>query len=302
MKHPASIENTGRPLTLSGLADEAADDIETQINAHRELGWPAIELRLVDKQGVTALLDDAAFDRVVEHIQAAGLQVTALASAIGNWSRPITGDFGIDLAELSSAIPRMRRLGTRCLRTMSWKKDGAADDAWRDEAIRRYRHLARIAADAGIMLMHENCEGWAGQSARHTREFLERVNSDHVGVLFDIGNTISHCQEPWEYYAGVKPLIGYIHIKDCRRNPAGGRSEDFTHAGEGDAMVARILEDLVKSGYRGVAAIEPHIASVIHQGGARTVTDAERYRSYIEYAQRAERLIGQLAPAKPGSG
>jgi hypothetical protein len=36
------------PFPLSGLADEAADDIDGQIAAHKALGWTALELRLLN--------------------------------------------------------------------------------------------------------------------------------------------------------------------------------------------------------------------------------------------------------------
>ena len=35
------------PLTLSGLADEASDDLAGQISANQAIGWSSIELRLV---------------------------------------------------------------------------------------------------------------------------------------------------------------------------------------------------------------------------------------------------------------
>ena len=36
---------------LTGIADEAAHDIEGQIAVHRELGWSEIELRMVNFAG-----------------------------------------------------------------------------------------------------------------------------------------------------------------------------------------------------------------------------------------------------------
>ncbi len=280
------------PPVLSGLADEAGSGIETQVRAHLELGWRAIELRQIDGRNVSLELPRADFDRVCEVIAAAGLTVSGVASAIGNWSRPITGEFQLDVAELKSAVGRLARLGTRCLRTMSWTRDGATESAWRHEAVRRYRELARIAADADVLLLHENCEGWGGQSARHTAELIAEVASPHVGVLFDTGNTISHGCEPWEYYVGVKPLIRYVHVKDCRRNPRGGRSADYVPAGAGDAQVREILGDLLASGYRGVVSIEPHVAAVLHR---QQEADPEtRYRAYLDYGRGVNRLVAEL--------
>lgn len=287
-----------RGLTLSGLADEAGRGIDAQIEAHRELGWNAIELRLVDGRNVAGELPDDAFEEVATKVEAAGLEVTGFGSAIGNWSRPIDGDFARDVHDLEVAIPRMRRLGTRYIRTMSWVGNGVDDARWRDETIRRYRELARLAEAGGVVLGHENCTGWAGQSARHQRELIEAVGSDHLGVLFDTGNTISHGYEPWPYYTGVKDLIRYVHVKDCRRNPRGGGSSDYAYPGEGDALVRPILEDLLTGGYTGTIAIEPHVASIIHEGGD-DVPEAEKYASYLRYGRTFERMVREAARARP---
>ena len=280
-------------ILLSGLADEASDDLAGQLRAHRELGWSAIELRLIDRQFVTFQLPETAFAAAADAIDSAGLTVTGLGSAIGNWSRPITGDFTLDLEELRTAIPRMQRLRTRFIRTMSWKQGDATDASWRHEALRRYRILADLAAEADIVLLHENCAGWAGQSAHHFREFLQELNHPHVGTLFDIGNTVSYGYDPWAFYQGLKPLIRYVHIKDCRWNPDGGHSSAYTLPGEGDAKVREILGDLLASGFRGIISIEPHIALIIHQG-AEAGDTPERFNAYLNYGRRAEEIVAAL--------
>ena len=252
------------PLTLSGLADEAADDLSGQIAVHRELGWHAIELRLVGGKQTSWQISDAEFAAVADATDAAGLRVTAFASALGNWSRPINGDFEIDLNEMRAVIPRMQRVGAKYIRGMSWVGAGVAPDVWRDEAVRRYRELGQLAADGGVVLLHENCEGWGGLSPANGREFYERTVGPGVGVLFDIGNTVAYGLDAWDFYQAVKPMIQHVHVKDAKRNPAGGKSTVFTMPGEGDAEVPRIVHDLLASGYRGAIAIEPHVASLVH--------------------------------------
>jgi sugar phosphate isomerase/epimerase len=284
------------PFPVSGIADEAADEIHGQIAAHLELGWRHIELRLIGgKSASTPLLPDADFEAAMGAIETAGLKVTAFSSAIGNWSRPITGDFEQDLADLRVLTKRMKRAGTRFVRTMSWVRGDVALDAWRDEGIRRYQIMARIAEEADILLLHENCEGWAGLSAENTCEFIERVNHPNVGVLFDIGNTAAYGQDSWAFYQKVRPLIRYVHIKDCRRNPAGGKSNEFTLPGEGDSAMREILTDLIRNGYRAGISIEPHVASIIHLGAAQASPEVRR-ESYVRYGRTLETLLASILP------
>ncbi|HWL54149.1 MAG TPA: sugar phosphate isomerase/epimerase family protein [Chthoniobacteraceae bacterium] len=278
-----------KSLLLSGIADEAARSLPRQIEAHRELGWSAIELRLIDGRNICGEPAGDAFEKAAALLEASGLRVTAFASAIGNWSRPITGDFAIDLAELRRAAPRMRRLGAPFLRTMSWLRGDATETEWRSQCLKRYRELARIAEGEGIRLAHENCAGWAGQSGCHMVELLEETASPALGLLFDIGNTISHGHEPWPFYEAVKPHICHVHIKDCAWADDRGRSQRYRYPGRGDAQVARFLADLLASGYDGAIAIEPHVAAIIHEGGA--ADEEAMYTSYLRYARELETLI-----------
>ncbi len=289
--------SSGHPkqLPLSGLADEAADHIEGQIAAHKALGWDRIELRLIGgKQAASDALPEAEFERSMDLLGEAGIHVCGFASAIGNWSRPIRGDFELDLADLRTLVRRMPRTGAHIVRTMSWVRGEASLEEWRDEAVRRYKIMAPIAGDAGILLLHENCEGWGGLSPENAVEFLERVDHPAVAALFDIGNTISYGLDPWAFYHAVRPFIRYVHIKDAKRNPQGGKSDTFTYPGEGDACVPEILADLVKTGYDTGVTIEPHVASIVHLSGGAKASPEERFESYIRYGRALESIVKPL--------
>lgn len=280
---------------LSGLADEAADGIDGQIAAHRDLGWSALELRLLNgKQFSSVAVTDDEFARAMDAIENAGMRVSGFASAIGNWSRPINGDFALDLADLRVLVPRMHRAQTRFVRTMGWMQAGTSEPVWRDEGIRRYRELAKLAADADIVLLHENCEGWGGTSPDNARAFMESVNHPNVRYLFDIGNTVSYGLPTLPFYEAVKPFIAYVHVKDARRNPAGAKSNAFTYPGQGDALVREILGDLLRTGYTAGVSIEPHVASIVHLGEGTKASAEERFASYVRYGRELKALLKSL--------
>jgi sugar phosphate isomerase/epimerase len=176
---------------------------------------------------------------------------------------------------------------------MSWADGGVSEEEWRDEAVRRYRELAQMAADGGIVLLHENCTGWGALSPEHAREFFERVDHPNVRMLFDIGNTVAFGQDTWAFYEAVRPFIEYVHIKDCKYHPEKKDSSEFTYPGEGDAQVARILRDLMRSGYRAGGAIEPHVASIVHLGPSNASPE-KRFESYLQYGRQAEKLLHEI--------
>jgi len=280
------------PMILSGLADEAGNDIDTQIRAHRAIGWDSIELRTVDGENVAGVMPDDAFDRMAAKIEDAGMSASGFGSAIGNWARHINDDFQRDVDDLKKSILRMHRLGAKAVRTMSWVGDGVDETTWRDEVMRRYRELTKIAEDGGVILAHENCTGWASLNPANMRELMETIDSPNLRVLFDIGNTVNSGTPPHEWYEGVKPFICYIHIKDYRIGP----EEIATFPGEGAAPLMEVLTDQFRLGYDGVLAIEPHIDKVIHL--ADNVPDPRRmYNSYVEYGKRAIALVSEAKQA-----
>lgn len=284
-------------MFFSGIADEASPALRRQIEAHRELGWRHIELRNIEGKNATDL-PDAAMDAVASALEKAGLRVSCFASQLANWARPIDSDFEKDTSELARAIPRMRRLGVPWIRCMSYPNASPPldDGAWRREVVRRMKALCAMAEEGGVTLVHENCNGWGGQSPQHTLDLLADVGSSRLRLVFDTGNPIPYGQDAWEYYQAVREHIVYVHVKDYRlpeRGAPKGAKEQAVFPGEGAGSVRRILADLLRRGYDGGVSIEPHITSVIHL--QQEASDPEvAYRTYVEYGRRLERLVEEL--------
>jgi sugar phosphate isomerase/epimerase len=279
-------------MTITGIADEASPTLDGQLDAHAELGWNTVELRSIDGVNV-GQLDDTAFERARATLERRGFRVTCFASAIANWSRKITGDFAIDTDDLRRSAPRMRKLGVRFIRIMSWPNDGLAEREWRGEVFRRMKELVRIAEDSGVVLAHENCSGWGGESPENLAALVGDMGSPALKVVFDTGNPVAHGGPrdiAWTFYKAARPFIEYFHIKDC---VPGEKAETYTFPGEGHGMVREIITDLLATGYAGAFSIEPHIASQIHTGkGPNAGLDARAV--YLEYGRRAKALLGEI--------
>ena len=181
-------------MFFSGISDEAGKPIETQIKAHKELGWNYMEIRNVDGGNLT-LMDDAKFDEVYRKVNDAQMNVSCFGGCIANWARPITGDFQVDIDELKKAIPRMKKFGTKFIRIMSWPNDEnnpVSEIEWEKKVIERLKDLSKIAEDGEIVMVHENCNGWAGESPDNSLKMLSEVNSPSLKLVFDTGNTVFH--------------------------------------------------------------------------------------------------------------
>jgi L-ribulose-5-phosphate 3-epimerase len=284
-------------MFFSGIADEAASDLQGQIRAHQALGWRHIEIRGIDGVNLTSLGDEQ-FQKAAAALEASGLRVSCFASQLANWARPIDSSFDADRSELERAIPRMQRLKTPFIRCMSYPNSTPplADREWRREAVERLRVLARMAEDGGVVLVHENCSGWGGQGPEQTLALLEEVGSPSLKLVFDTGNPIAYGQDAWEYYLGVRDHVVYVHIKDYlppEKDAQGKSREVACFPGEGLGRVREIVADLLGRGYDGGFSIEPHITSVIHLQQA--ASDPElAFETYIEYGRRLEALVREV--------
>lgn len=280
------------PFRFTGFTDEAERSLDGQISTLREVGWSAIELRLIDGKNVCDFTDEE-WKRTWDRLQKEQIQVVGFGGQIGNWARPIDSDFSLDIDELKRVAPRMRQAGTKFLRIMSYPNSESNPlnrSEWRIEAVRRLKELAKIAEGEGIILGHENCSGY-GETPEGYLELVEAVNSPALQLIFDTGNNSLHdnnTEVTWDYYQKCREQITHVHIK-CAK--PGENGDDFvTCYVDEDPVQERILKDLEATGYDGWLSIEPHIKAAIHAG--QDVDDSgEGRKVWVDFAKGLERLV-----------
>jgi sugar phosphate isomerase/epimerase len=289
-------------MYYTGFADEAANGIDGQIRATKELGWENIESRNIDGKNLHDISDEA-FDVVCARLEEAGVRINCFGSAIANWGKSIDDPPDTSLEETRRAIPRMQRLGTKLVRIMSFgiRRGQGPGDQMKEERFRRLRELVAMFADAGILPVHENCMNYGGMGPGYTLELLEQVPG--MKLVFDTGNPVITWdyakgepyakQSSWDFYTQVREHIAYVHIKDAKyikETDGIFPAADFFFPGEGDGDIPRILADLVANGYDGGISIEPHLSVVFHEDGSASEEDI-RYSNYIEYGRRLMKIV-----------
>ncbi len=288
-------------MKLTGFADEAGRDLETQIRATKSLGWSAISARMVDGVNLHELPEDK-FNAVADRLDAEGIQVPEFGSLIANWGKKIGSDFDITLAEIDRAIPRMKRLRTQLIRVMSYAQEPWGEDQQEQERFRRLREIVKRFSDAGLTAIHENCMNWGGFSAEHTLRLVDEIPG--LQLVFDTGNPLFQrdrskgephpWQDPWEFWKAVRDHVVHIHVKDCISPALEGVEPIYTMPGEGDAKIPEILADAKSRGYDGWVAIEPHVATVFHVKDQSQVDWQQCFDSYVEYGKRMEKILAAL--------
>ncbi|MNI19336.1 Inosose dehydratase [compost metagenome] len=282
------------PYLLSGLGDEAGQSLGEQIRAHLDLGWEEIELRSLQGEFLSDW-DYGVFLGVCRDLAAAGLRVTVIDSRIANWSRPITAPFEQDEEELKILADRMHTLGSRNVRVMSYPNDGLPEDEWRDRVVERMHRLTELAAKNEIVLLHENCSGWGGESPENCLYLIQKINHPAFRLLFDTGNGIAYKYDAFQFLQQVWPYVEHVHIKDGMRE----RNDTiYTLPGEGHSKVRECVKWLYDHDYRGILAIEPHLHLIPHlqQSGGGSDMSA----SYITYGRHFERWLADMFSSTEG--
>lgn len=303
-----------RTMKLTGISDEAGSSIETQIRAHKELGWDTIEARFLSvgdfEKGSIHEIPEAAFDLAANVLQESNMGVYAVGSTIGNWAHSVDDPFSITEGEIERCIARMKRLDSHYVRIMSYAilQDADKQDLKDQKAAERFKRVREIVKrfdDAGITVVHENCMNYGGMGPDYAREMIAEVPG--MKWVFDTGNPVFNrdrnkpephpMQDPWEMYEVIKPYIAHIHVKDAIWHEEESRCE-YTYPGKGDGRVTDILKDLLNDGYDGYISIEPHVAAVFHEedsGDQDAEAKArEQYDSYVRYGHELADLVKNL--------
>jgi sugar phosphate isomerase/epimerase len=287
-------------MYLTGIADEASQQIETQIEVTRQLGWNAIESRFIDGKNIHDLSEDA-FDQVCKTLDGSGIYINAFGSAIANWGKDVRDDFSITEEEIKRTIPRMKRLQSKFVRIMSYKVLDENDQLV-DERIKRLRLILDAFHAEGITVVHENCMNYGGMSWQHTLELIDALPD--MKLVYDTGNPVFNrdrskegnpWQDPWEFYQKVKEHIAYVHVKDCL-NPTqeNDNKEVYLYPGDGQGCVKEIMQDLMASGYEGGISIEPHLAAVFHNADSNTGSKEDPIEIYLKYGRQLMEMLNSI--------
>ena len=276
-------------IKFSGFADEAGKDIETQIKATKELGWSGIDLRFIN--GVNATdVDDATFEDAAQKLFDSGISVPCFGSAVANGKDPlISADVEYCFSALERAIPRMKKLGTKYVRGMACVYHPELSRAENEKLVFPVmKKIVSYCEKYDVVYLCENCGGYATSFYDSIPKLKKEINSESFGFVYDIGNTIGaknifadgsyEEQQPLKYYDIIKEYVDYVHVKDQVLGIDGKPVR--TYPGEGDAEVVKILTDLIRSGYDGNIAIEPHMSKT--------------YDEYVEYGRRITRIIENI--------
>ena len=294
-------------MIFMGIGDEAGASLNSQLAATRDLGWKFVEMRAVEMPGHAKAnfhdIPEAAFDAAAKQFEASSVKVYCFGSAVMNWAKKAGDPFEVTLTEVKRCIPRMKRVGARFVRIMSFKP-GDEDFKTPTEVFRRVKDVTNMFLDAGLQPVHENCMNYGGMSWQHALELLDKCPG--LKWVFDTANPVFNPdrskprpwprQDAWEFWQNVREHVVHIHVKDATWD-ATKNDADYNWPGDGQGRVREILQDALARGYVGGISIEPHMVAVFHDPNAKVANEDAARKNFVEYGRRLEKMVAELKPA-----
>jgi sugar phosphate isomerase/epimerase len=236
---------------LSAFADEAADDLKTQISACKKNDIHFIEVRGIDGKNIGTIQADEAKE-IKKILDDNGMAVSAVGSPYGKIG--ILDDFEPHLEQYKRTIETAHILNAKNIRIFSFYIPENTPRADYRQAVTDRMGKFVEHAD-GILPCLENEGGLYGEDAEHCHE-LALAFDGKLRLIFDPANFIFSNVKTRPAYDLLKPYIEYFHIKDCINN-----QRKTVPAGYGDGEIAWILEDFALAGKDTFLTLEPHLAS-----------------------------------------
>jgi sugar phosphate isomerase/epimerase len=116
---------------------------------------------------------------------------------------------GTDAVHLTRLLDVAEALGAANLRTYTRHEGPRAEVL--DATVRDLVEIGPVARDRGIPVLLENHEEFTGVEIAR---ILERVDDDHVGALYDYGNSMMLREDPLEALEAMLPWTRAAHLKD----------------------------------------------------------------------------------------
>ncbi|MCK5733756.1 MAG: sugar phosphate isomerase/epimerase, partial [Candidatus Latescibacteria bacterium] len=230
----------------------------------KDAGFEAIELALAEDGDITLDSTETEIRAIRETADRIGIELASLATGLF-WSYSLTSNDAdmrkkaLDVAKKELEIAGW--LGVDAILVVPGAvgvdfvpgSEVIPYDVAYERALAAIRELAPVAEQLKVTVGVENVWNKFLLSPLEMRDFVDAVDSDYVGVYFDVGNVIATgYPEHWIQILGKR--IKRVHFKDFRRNV--GTLDGFVDLLEGDVNWPEVMAALRKIGYKSYATAE----------------------------------------------
>lgn len=230
-------------IRLSAFSDEAAKDLDGQIEALKRNGIPYTELRSVGGKNVCELSVREACE-CEKRLSDNGIKVWAVGSPLGKVDIDI--DFVAYLDTVKHVCALANALETDKIRIFSFFRAYGE----KNKVFDYLNKMAETASAFGVTLYHENEKEIYGDTADRVLEIMSNVKG--LKYVYDPANYIQVGEEAERTLALLHAKTDYFHIKDVA-----AETGELVPAGYGSGKIDKLIDKI--EGDK-VLTLEPHLA------------------------------------------
>ena len=243
-----------------------------------ELGFREIDLGALPGvcDHVPFELDDAGLRSVTAQVAASGLSVRSVNADVGDLNHPLTGaEQSARDRHMSKLIDLARMIGSRAvvLPCGRLSREPIVDEAADLELIASQLHRAAEAVnDSGIELWVEALHSLRFcHTARRAGALAQQLDSQKVGVVYDISHVVSAAEAPRAYLDALQDRVVHVHLRDAVPG------DIHRSIGAGVVDFRDLITSLAENGYRGHFALELETSDVTENDRPAATARASDY-------------------------
>jgi len=161
-----------------------------------------------------------------------------------------------EIRDTYKTIDIAHRLGARSIRVVP----GNGERSTVGRIIPYFKICSEYAESKGVYMGFENHGGEISGNPEVCAELSEKVGSKFFGVLYEPCNLMHAGIDYKMAFSIFSKYITHVHIKDGAKKPDGSFSG--TMLGDGEINVKWVVENLIKSGYKGDFALEYEVTEI----------------------------------------
>jgi len=252
------------------FSDEISQDFEYALRVIRKLGVGYVELRTMWGKNLVNLSSNE-LKRVKELIKKCNLRVSNIASPVfkchfeekeikgfpGNSHLMEEKDCSEHLEILEYSFELAKMFETSIVRVFSFWRKGDLTEEILDEIAKKFEVPIKRAEEENIILALENEYSCSIGNGAESRQFLDRISSKNIGLIWDPGNAYFLGETPYpDGYELIKVRVVHVHIKDAGKNNKG--RPIWLPVGKGEIDFKGQIQALSKDNFSGVISLETH--------------------------------------------
>ena len=231
-------------------------DLNQVIKNAKIYGFNGIEIRgIKDQLDVSKLPDFANRSRETrEKFADAEIELICFSSSI-RMAEPDQSKRREHLDELKRYIELCYNFGTPFIRIFGGEIKDIPWDQAIDEAAETLDQMIEIIDDVNCKIVIETHDDW--MAADHFKALMEQVNSEKVGILWDVNHPFMFIgEDPEETWEKVGKWIYHTHWKDSKIAIDTIMGFEPCLMGDGDLPHEQIFDVLVNGGFDGYLSLE----------------------------------------------